>query len=168
MTCNRISPECRLRPLTPADVPRVFALQHDKEAAALAGVPGRFLTESEFTRSLTNYIKANESPPLVFAIVAGDIMAGYIGCFPFEEDKHQVSFWIERAFWGQGIMSSALGQMLECLPKNLVEGGLYATVTEGNGASRRILEKFGFKAIRQQMYQSAAHGRQMRQSVFVR
>lgn len=134
----------------------------------MAGVPGRFMTEQEFTASLTAFLGKNHKPTLAYAIMKGDDMAGYIGCFPYGETVHRISFWIERAFWGQGLATSALYQLLQNLPPYLLEKELEAGVIEGNEASAKVLKRCGFEAKSVEKFHSAAHNTEKRQTIFIR
>ena len=66
-------------------------------------------------------------------------MVGYISCFPADGVDH-VGYWIDRAFWGRGIASRALHLLLQEVAKR----PLVATAATSNGASLRVLRKYGF------------------------
>jgi len=57
--------------------------------------------------------------------------------------KPSVAYWIDRGFWGRGIATRALAAFLVESPLR----PLYARVAEDNQASRKVLEKCGFKII---------------------
>jgi len=76
---------------------------------------------------------------LTMAIVAGGEVAGNIGCWE-ADGKRFVGYWIGREFWGRGLATQALAELLD-----LVEARpLYAHVVKSNVASIRVLEKNGF------------------------
>lgn len=156
-----------LRPLESADIPWVYALQEDNDAAAMAGVPGRFLTEQEFTSNLSAFLEHYSNPALAFAIEDDGEAAGYIGCFPAGHENYRVSFWIKRAFWGRGLATTSLGQLLDKLPPGLKELPLEAGVVEGNIASETVLKKCGFKPTRTETFVSAAHEAEKQLTIFV-
>jgi ribosomal protein S18 acetylase RimI-like enzyme len=54
--------------------------------------------------------------------------------------KREVSYWIGRAFWGKGIATKALSQLLS----HLKARPLYARAAKDNIASIRVLKKCGF------------------------
>jgi RimJ/RimL family protein N-acetyltransferase len=72
-------------------------------------------------------------------ILVGEDLVGYISCFARDGQDH-VGYWIDRAFWGQGIASRAL----HLLSEQVVQRPLVATVATSNGASLRVLQKCGF------------------------
>src|SRR5206468_3000543 len=73
------------------------------------------------------------------AILVGDTLVGYISCFPADGEDH-VGYWIDRAYWGMGIASRALGLLLA----EVTARPLVATAATSNRASLRVLQKFGF------------------------
>lgn len=56
----------------------------------------------------------------------------------------------DREYWGKGVASASEAMVLEYAFNNIVAGGLnkvYARVFDGNTASRKALEKVGFKTV---------------------
>ncbi len=74
-------------------------------------------------------------------LVAGDV-AGYVACFP-QHDALHIAYWLGRLFWGRGIATAALAQLLG----KVAARPLFARVAEHNLGSRRVLEKCGFEQI---------------------
>src|SRR5262249_51540755 len=58
--------------------------------------------------------------------------------------KPEVTYWIGRAYWGQGIATRALSEFLAQVNRTRP---IYARVAKDNLGSRRVLEKCGFKII---------------------
>jgi len=78
------------------------------------------------------------------AIVVAGVVAGHVGCF--ERDGEQlVGYWVGRAFWGKGVATHALGQLLKLVPHR----PLFAHVAKDNAGSTRVLQKCGFKVVRE-------------------
>jgi RimJ/RimL family protein N-acetyltransferase len=75
-------------------------------------------------------------------IVVDDDVAGTIGSWG-ESGEREVTYWIGRSYWGKGIAADALTAFLA------VERSrpLHARVASDNVASRRVLEKCGFRVI---------------------
>jgi RimJ/RimL family protein N-acetyltransferase len=67
----------------------------------------------------------------------GEVVAG----------EASLSFYIARAYWGQGLASEAALAFVEFGWKQLRLSRIVTTVQVGNGASVRILEKLGFALI---------------------
>lgn len=125
----------RLRRLEVSDLPRMYDLQMDPDSNRMAvTIPRtREAFDSHWAKSLDD--PANNTRAVLFD---GE-MVGYVSCFPMDGEDH-VGYWIDRAFWGKGIASRALGLLLE----EVTTRPLVATVATSNGASMRVLRKCGF------------------------
>lgn len=62
-----------------------------------------------------------------------------------EHRKAEVGFWIFPAYWNKGFVSEALACVIAYCQNEKGIHRLEAFVEEGNGASRRVLEKAGFQ-----------------------
>jgi RimJ/RimL family protein N-acetyltransferase len=60
-----------------------------------------------------------------------------------DPDEREVTYWIGRSHWGKGIATGALYAFLAVDPSR----PLHARVAYDNVASRRVLEKCGFRVI---------------------
>ncbi|WP_246158531.1 GNAT family N-acetyltransferase [Catellatospora sichuanensis] len=65
-----------------------------------------------------------------------DGFVGSIASFVIEGDT-EVTYWIDRSFWGRGIASRALGLLLELNPVR----PLFARVVSDNIGSLKVLQK---------------------------
>ena len=90
---------------------------------------------------------ANSSPGNVFAIEVNGEAAGAIGIFP-QPDIHQkraeMGYWLAEPFWGNGITTRAIGQMVEYGFKTFDITRIFSRPFSTNPASQRVLEKAGF------------------------
>jgi RimJ/RimL family protein N-acetyltransferase len=124
-----------LRPVQPGDLPRMYAMQLDPEANRMAVTIPR--TGEAFD---SHWAKALADPGnTTRAVLVGGAMVGYISCFPMDGQDH-VGYWIDRAYWGMGIASRALHQLL----REVTKRPLVASAATSNGASLRVLQKCGF------------------------
>ncbi len=57
----------------------------------------------------------------------------------------EIGYWLARPFWGQGIMTQALGAFTKFAFRDLGFLRLEATMFPGNDGSARVLEKAGFQ-----------------------
>ena len=83
-----------------------------------------------------------------FAIVVDSEAVGGVGivsCTDIERISAEVGYWIGEEFWGRGIVTSALVQVVNYAFNTLSLVRLFAGVFEFNEASMRVLEKVGFK-----------------------
>ncbi len=96
--------------------------------------------------SWINYVKKN-SFNLAFAIANEIELIGSISALP-QIDVHrfsaEVGFWIGEPFWNQGIISKILPEFCNYLFSKYNFNRLTANVFDGNGASKKVLEKTGF------------------------
>lgn len=81
------------------------------------------------------------SDPTVIAkaVVWNGRLAGTVGSFLWE-GKPQVTYWIGKEFWGNGIATQALAELLRIVKTR----PLYASTASDNIGSIRVLEKCGF------------------------
>lgn len=133
-----------LRALADADLDSVFAWEGDSRARRMAvftrdDPSDRAAFDAHFRR-----IRADASV-LVRAVVHDGQLAGTIGAYGAEGER-EVTYWVDPARWGRGIATEALRQLLTIE----TERPLHARVAEGNVASRRVLEKAGFRLVDEQ------------------
>ncbi len=87
-------------------------------------------------------------PVTIFAITVNDQIVGGIGLHP-QHDIHrknvELGYWLAEPFWGKGIMSRAVAQMIDFGFKNLDINRIFARPFGSNLASQRVLEKAGFR-----------------------
>ncbi len=128
----------QLRDVHADDLDAFFQHQTDAEAGAMAAFPPR-----DRQSFLTHWARVLEDPRnrTWTVLVAGDV-AGYVACFP-QHDALHVAYWLGRPFWGRGIATAALAQLLD----EVRARPLFARVAEHNVGSRRVLEKCGFEQI---------------------
>lgn len=67
-------------------------------------------------------------------------IAGHIICWKEGKYEQRVGYWIGREFWGRGIASSALADLLKLVKTR----PLYAEVANHNLASIKVLKKNNF------------------------
>lgn len=128
-----------LRPVTDADLPRLFEQQADLQAAEMAGVPPR--DEATFHAHWAR-IRVDDSV-ILRAVLAEGELAGHVVSF-WRYGHHQVGYLLSRAHWGRGIATRALALFLEEAER---ARPLYAHVARHNTASKRVLEKCGFRGL---------------------
>ncbi len=128
--------DVELREVQDGDLETLYEHQLDEQAAAMAGFPSR--GRKAF---LAHWERIRADPAVVTrSIVAGGDLAGNVAVFP-DVGKRAVGYWIGREFWGRGIATAALGRFLD----GYEERPLHAWVLMSNVASRRVLEKCGFR-----------------------
>jgi len=82
-----------------------------------------------------------------FCIEVDGEMAGSIG-FTLKEDVYrknaEIGYFIGENYWGKGVATDAVRQLVDYIRKNFDLVRLYAEVFEYNKASMKVLEKNGF------------------------
>jgi len=126
-----------LREVVDEDIPVFFEQQNDPEAIEMAAFPPR---EWEPFRAHWDRIRQDETC-VTKTIVSDGQVAGNIGSWQ-RDDRRYVGYWLGREFWGKGLATQALAELVEEL-----ERPLYAEVSTTNIGSIRVLEKCGFKVI---------------------
>ena len=125
----------RLRPVTRDDFPALYEHQIDPAACEMAAVRPR--TPEDFE---TRWSENIADPTITARVIEADgKLVGSISCFEIEGEK-QVGYWIDRAHWGRGIATRALGLFLGVVP----DRPLNARVATANAGSLRVLERCGF------------------------
>lgn len=89
----------------------------------------------------------SHSPTHIFAICINNEAIGGIGVHP-QQDIHEkcieMGYWLAEPFWGKGIMSNAVKEMIDYTFKNFDVIRLYARPFSSNIGSQKVLEKSGF------------------------
>jgi len=84
---------------------------------------------------------------LILAIEVGGEAAGGIGIHAMKDVYRyngEVGYWLSEKFWGRGIMTEAVGALVEYAFTQTRWLRLFATIFEHNRSSMRVLEKNGF------------------------
>jgi len=93
-----------------------------------------------------NHVKL-QAPVTNFCIEADGEVAGSIG-FMLKEDVYrknvEIGYFLGEEYWGKGIATEAIKQLLVHVEKNFSPVRIYAEVFEHNKASMKALEKNGF------------------------
>ena len=131
----------RLREVADADLDAFYVHQADRDASLLADVPMR---ERDAFDVL--WARLRSDPEIVIRTIETDGQAaGYVFTF-INAGSRVVGYWLGREFWGRGLATQALADFLEIV----AERPLRATVAPANTASVRVLEKNGFRLLREE------------------
>ncbi len=125
-----------LRDVFESDLPFFYEQQLDPEATSMADFPSR---DRESFMAHWAKIMLDRSVSLKTILIDGEVAGNIVS---WEQDgEREVGYWIGREFWGRGIATRALAEFLDQLKTR----PLVAHVAKHNVASRRVLEKCGFK-----------------------
>jgi RimJ/RimL family protein N-acetyltransferase len=134
-----MSPIVTLRPVTDADLDALYEFQADPVAVQMGQLTVR--GRDDFFRHWRETVLPDaELVPRV--IVVDGRVAGSMSSFRRPPGSPlNVGYILGRAFWGRGVATAALREFLSA---HELRRPLLATVSVGNPASRRVLEKCGF------------------------
>lgn len=129
-----------LREVIESDLPLFFRFQLDPDANHMAAFtardPGdRAAFDAHWKKILADPTTTNRTIVLHGQVVGS--VASYL-----EAGEPEVTYWIDRAWWGRGVATRALAAFLARVdPRRPI----HARVAKDNLGSRRVLEKCGFR-----------------------
>jgi RimJ/RimL family protein N-acetyltransferase len=132
---------CVLRELRDEDLAVLFEQWADPVAARMAAFTAPDHMDRDAFERRWSRLRADETV-IARAIVVDGEVAGTIGSWG-DSDEREVTYWIGRSYWGKGIASAALNTFLTVDHSR----PLHARVAYDNVASRRVLEKCGFRVV---------------------
>ena len=123
------------------DLELLFKFQLDKEAINLAAFTPKDPTDksaylSKYTKLLNDPTVNNQT------IIIDNIIVGSIAKFEID-GQAEVTYWIDKNFWGKGIATKALEYLLTIESTRPIFG----RVAFDNYGSQKVLEKCGFLKI---------------------
>jgi RimJ/RimL family protein N-acetyltransferase len=130
-----------LREVRDEDLPLLFEQWADPVAAQMAAFTAPDHMDRDAFERRWSRLRA-DGTVLTRVIVADDEVAGTIGSWG-DSGEREVTYWIGRSYWGKGIATDALNAFLAVDRSR----PLHARVASDNVASRRVLEKCGFRVI---------------------
>ena len=132
-----------LRDVHTDDLETLFEYQREPAAIQMAAFPGRD-REAFMLHWMQNVLGG---PAVIAKIIEVDgQVAGFITSFQRDSER-QVGYWLGSRFWGRGIATQGLEQILHSDSSR----PLYAHVAKTNIASTRVLEKCGFSVCREEV-----------------
>jgi RimJ/RimL family protein N-acetyltransferase len=135
---------CVLRELQGEDLVVLFELWADPVAAHMAAFTAPDHMDRQAFERRWARLRADETIVNRVIVVDGEV-AGSIGSWGDPGDR-EVTYWIGRSFWGKGVATAALSAFLSVDPTRPLRGHVAAD----NVASRRVLEKCGFRVVAQE------------------
>ncbi len=139
--------EYQLRPWKPSDIDSLIKYANNWNIAKY--LTGKF--PHPYTREAgEKFIQfATSGDPIhIFAIEINGEACGGIGLHPQEDiyaKNAELGYWLAEPFWGKGIMSSAVREMVDFGFRTYPITRIYARPFGSNLGSQRVLEKAGFQ-----------------------
>lgn len=138
-----------LRPWEMGDAPRLADLLNDHVLWATLPEPFPDPVTVELAQSLIE-ISMHGTHHQVHAVIYDDVPIGQVR-LQYDTDATgprlaELSYWIGRAYWGQGFASAVVPPFVrQCFAEDVALMSLCARVKTGNVASLRVLGKAGFQ-----------------------
>ncbi len=101
----------------------------------------------EAGQNFISYATNADDPANIFCIEIDGEACGGIGVHPMQDvfrKNAELGYWLAEPYWGQGIMTAALREMIDYAFKNYDITRLFARPYGSNVASQKLLEKCGF------------------------
>jgi RimJ/RimL family protein N-acetyltransferase len=128
-----------LRPVHGSDLPVFFRQSNDPDALRMAAFTAEDPADRDAFDAL--WARIRTSPGIVARTVLADGDVVGHAAVHGEPGGREVTYWIDRAYWGRGIATAALRGLLA----EVGERPLHARVAADNAASLRVLERCGFE-----------------------
>ena len=141
------------------DLNAFFLFQLDNEANYLAAFTAK--NPNDKAAYIEKYTRFLTDPTITMRTIwiAGEI-AGSVAKFMMHGEA-EITYWIDRRFWGRGVATMALAGLLEIEQVRPI----YGRVAFNNYGSQRVLEKCGFVKIGED--KGFANARQMEVAEFI-
>jgi RimJ/RimL family protein N-acetyltransferase len=158
-TQSRQTNAVRLRDVVASDLPVFYEHQRDPAANFMAAFTAKDPADRAAFDAHWKKLLDNDAIIKRTVLVDGQV-AGNVASFEQMGDR-EVTYWLGRSFWGRGVATAALEQLLE------VESvrPLYARVAKDNLASIRVLEKCKFTIIGEDRGFANARGQEIEEYI---
>ncbi|MBY8342289.1 GNAT family N-acetyltransferase [Streptomyces spinosirectus] len=147
-----------LREVHESDLPVFFRQMNDPEAVRMAAFTPEDPADRDAFDAKWKRILASDAVTRT-VLVDGDVVgsAAVYG----EPGEREVTYWVDRAYWGRGVATAALRALLAEVP----ERPLYARAAADNAGSLRVLEKCGFRLTARASGYANARGAEIEEAV---
>lgn len=133
--------EVTLRPIEDSDLDTLFELMRDPESVRMAAFTAEDPDDREAFDAHMRKIRARTD--VTNRVIVGDgRVVGSIACFVLEGD-HEITYWVDRSVWGQGVAGRAVALLLE----EVTVRPLYGRAASDNVGSIRVLSRAGFEKV---------------------
>jgi RimJ/RimL family protein N-acetyltransferase len=148
-----------LRPVEDRDLEALFQQWIDPKSIRMAAFTAEDQTDRRAFLDRTSRLRADPSVSHLVIDVDG-VAAGTIGRFRMD-GQLEVTYWVDRAYWGKGVASAALELLLAATPDRPV----YARAASDNLGSLRVLEKAGFRRVGVDRGFAAGRGEEIEETI---
>lgn len=153
-------PNIVLRDVIASDLDVFFEHERDPQAYQMAAFTAKDPEDRAAFDRHWQKIMADEQVFIQTILLDGEV-AGSVATFVAFGER-EITYWIGREHWGQGVASRALGLFLE----RVSERPLFARAAKDNQRSIRVLEKNGFRQVGEERGFANARGKEIAEVVF--
>lgn len=151
--------EIGLRPVRDDDLDTIFDQMRDPEAVRMAAFTADDPDDrAEFDAHL-HRIRTAPDIDLRAVTVDGELV-GTIASFPVGGDT-EITYWLDRAWWGRGIATAALKVFLGTVPVRPIT----ARAASDNAGSLAVLRKAGFREVGTEVAYATGRGHEIEETV---
>jgi RimJ/RimL family protein N-acetyltransferase len=148
-----------LRAVEDRDLDAIYRQVKDPASIRMAAFTAQDQTDRRAFLDRVSRLRADTSVSYRVIDVDG-ATAGTIGSFRID-DQLEVTYWVDRMFWGKGVATAALGILLA----ETAERPVYARAASDNTGSLRVLEKAGFRRIGVDRGFAAGRGEEIEETI---
>ncbi|MFG2572118.1 GNAT family N-acetyltransferase [Streptomyces sp. NPDC048481] len=141
-----------LRRVHDSDLPVFFRQMNDPESLMTAAFTPKDPADRDAFDAHWRRVRASSDVPRTI-LADGDVVGSAAVYGP--PGEREVTYWVDRAYWGRGIATLALSALLAEVP----ERPLFARAAADNAGSLRVLEKCGFRPTARAVGFAHARGR---------
>ncbi len=151
--------EVALRPVEDSDLDALFEQMRDPESVRMAAFTAKNPDDrAAFDVHMAKVLAAPEATNR--AITVDGRLVGSIASFVVDGDT-EVTYWIDRSFWGRGIAGRALALLLESVRVR----PLFARAASDNVRSLKVLQRAGFAIIGTEIAFANARNREIEETI---
>ncbi|HUQ57674.1 GNAT family N-acetyltransferase [Lentzea sp.] len=148
-----------LRPVEETDLDVLFEFMRDPESVRMAAFTAedpddRAAFDAHMRRNLAREDTTNR------VIVGDGRVVGSIASFVVEGDT-EVTYWVDRSAWGQGVAGRALALLLE----EVTTRPVYGRAASDNAGSLKVLTRAGFEVVGTDVGHAAARGAEIEETI---
>ncbi|MFI0168691.1 GNAT family N-acetyltransferase [Streptomyces sp. NPDC017095] len=152
--------EIVLRAVQDGDLPVVRRQMTDPEAVRMAAFCPDGLDDREAFAAYWKRLRGTSH--VLRAVLADGAVVGTAAVYGVPGER-EVTYWIDRAYWGRGVATAALRALLA----EVRDRPLYARAAADNAGSLRVLRKCGFRETARARGFANARGREIEEVVLV-
>lgn len=150
--------DVRLREVHDSDLPVFYRQMNDPEALRMAAFTPKDPADRDAFDA--HWERIRSSPDVLRTILADGDVVGSAAVYG-QPGEREVTYWVDRAYWGRGVATAALRGLLAEVP----ERPLYARAAADNEGSLRVLAKCGFRITAQARGFANARGEEIDEMV---